>query len=72
MLRRVADVRAGGSDEVVGKLVARVGIANSHRLASGDTILKALALVDVENRVFAHHPSRPNQRSGSDSNGQGP
>ena len=41
-----SDVRAGRAQEVVGKLVARVEIANSHLFTSGDAIRKVLALVD--------------------------
>jgi hypothetical protein len=52
----LADVCASRRvQECVGKLIARVRIANTHRLACADAIGKVLALVDIENRILAHH-----------------
>jgi hypothetical protein len=49
------NVRAGGTQEIVGKLIPRVGIARSHRLAGFDAIRKVLTLIDVEHCIFSHH-----------------
>src|ERR1700722_1950213 len=51
----LAYVRAGGSQEVIGKLVPRVRIANAHWLPGDDIIGKVLALVDIEDGIFSHH-----------------
>ena len=51
----LADVGASFAQECVGKLIARVGIANAHWFSADDAVGKVLALVDIENRVLAHH-----------------
>src|SRR6185437_1903132 len=50
-------VRTCRAQELVGQGVARVGIANAHRLTR--RFGKTLALVDVEHGVFTHHRDKP-------------
>src|SRR4051794_14548605 len=49
------DVGASRPQDRVGKLVARVGIANTGWLPGVDGVGQVLALIDIENRIFAHY-----------------
>jgi len=51
----LADVGASFAQECVGKLIARVGIADAHWFPTDDAVGEVLALVDIENRILAHH-----------------
>ncbi len=51
----LSNIGASRPQELVGKLVARVGISHAHRLSDTNAFGQAFALMDVEHGVFAQH-----------------
>src|SRR5438874_1711254 len=49
------NVGTSRTQELVSKHVPRVGITHTHRLPGSDAIGQTVALIDVENSVFAQH-----------------
>ena len=58
----LTDIGASCAQERVGKLVAGVGIANADGLPGIDAVGQILALIDIENRILAHHRDQARRR----------
>jgi hypothetical protein len=54
---------ASSLQEVIGKPVTRVRIANAHRLSCDTAIGKVVALIDIENRILPQHRHEARCRS---------